>query len=526
MQRVTLSLDRITARAGNRAAGGFDQAEIAELAESIKHQGVLQPLLVIPTDAPGSWELVAGERRWRAAQLAGLTEVPVTVMDDASDVDVELAAIIENVQRADVHPLDESDAYERLRTLGLPVTRIVERVGRSRPHVDGRLRLQNLIGAIRTHWIEQGGLQIGAADQIARLPAVHQQRLWKKVQKDTRVLDGNQLHWWIESTTDLLSAAPFDCGDDSLTTAPACRACPQRFGFDVPLFDDGQEHPDARCGDPGCWKAKVKAHVARTRTALERTDTEYVESGSRKGQIKPYEWSEVDPDAPTDPNDPDYDYTRRAPDPERPVETFLVTDGPNAGRAVQGQRNRSSGAGDGGYVERDWEAERIERERRHAKHLAARHPLFRRYAGYLGGDVDLVGLLTEDSMLWEIAAVTTRGLHGPAQEALNLAFGIEYDPDAEWYERTHRLGEKVAELAQADGGASLVRLVLLACAVRHMDRSRHGDVDDSEDDDFLVNLLESAGLAHADVPSDPVSDPEAEAYADVAEAEGADEPAA
>ena len=210
MQRVVLPLDRITARAGNRAAGGFDEAKLAELAESIKDQGILQPLIVTAAAAPGSYELVAGERRWRAAQIAGLTEVPVTILEGADAAGVELAAIIENIQRDDVHPLDESDAYQRLRGLGLPVARIVERVGRSRPHVDGRLRLQNLIADIRDYWIKEGTLHIGTADQIARLPDVHQQRLWKKVQKDTRVLDGNQLHWWIESTTDLLIHAPFD----------------------------------------------------------------------------------------------------------------------------------------------------------------------------------------------------------------------------------------------------------------------------------------------------------------------------
>ena len=292
-----------------------------------------------------------------------------------------------------------------------------------------------------------------------------------------------------------------------MTAAPACRVCPKRFGFaEFALFDDG-ENPDARCGDPACWKAKVKAHVDRTRTALKRTDTEYVESGSKKGQIKPYEWHEVDPDEP--------------PDPDRPVETFLVTDGPTAGKAVQGQRNPSSGAYGGyGYVERDWEAERIERARRHAEHLAKRHPLFRLYAGHVGGDVDLVGPADRRTrMLWEIASILVRGLHGPAHQALNLAFGIEHDPDVEWHERTHQLGEKVAELAKADGGASLLRLVLLATAVRHMDRSRHGDVDDSEDDDFLVDLLERAGIDHANVPPDAVPGGDAEA-------EGANEPAA
>ena len=74
----------------------------------------------------------------------------------------------------------------------------------------------------------------------------------RRLQKDSRVRDGNGLRWWIESTTDLLSATPFDRRDESLTAAPACGVCPKRLGFDVmPLFDDGGDHPDARCGDPG-----------------------------------------------------------------------------------------------------------------------------------------------------------------------------------------------------------------------------------------------------------------------------------
>lgn len=224
-----------------------------------------------------------------------------------------------------------------------------------------------------------------------------------------------------------------------------------------------------------------------------------------------YEWSEIDPDAPTDPNDPDYDYSR-APDPERPVETFLVTDGPNAGKAVQGQRNRSSG-GYGVGVERDWEAERIERERRYAEYLATRRPLFRRYAGHLDGDVDLVGLLTEEPMLWQLASITARGLSGAANDALYVVFGVEHDPDESWFERAHRLSAKVDELAKTDAG-TVIRLILLACAAHHLDRSRHDD-----DGDFLVELLENAGIDPAAVPPDPVPDPDADA-------EGVDEPAA
>ena len=501
MTRCTVAVDAITARPGNRDAGGFDEDKLNELAASIADLGILQPLLVRRTGAD-RYELVAGERRLRASRIAALTEVPVTVMDDAGDVDVELAAIIENVQRADVHPLDESDAYQRLRALGLPVARIVERVGRSRPHVDGRLRLQKLIGPIREYWIKDGLLDIGAADRIARLPDVHQGRLWKKLQKDTRILDGSGLRWWIESTTDLLIHAPFGWTDEHLTSAPACRACPKRFGIDsIPLFDNGEPSKDERCGDPGCWKAKVKAHVDRSRTALARTDTDYVESGSRKGQIKPYEWYEVS-------TDPEVVAAAgyggpREPDPEIDIETFLVTDGPEAGKVVEGQRQPTRGGIQ--YQERDWEAERREAEARKAAHHAQRAPLFRMFAAHImAPDRDVTAELLHRELLECLAGMAMRN-SSAGMGAVQAALGFTRDPDHGWHEAHEAFLAHLDRSIDEHGTGALIRFILLALAAQHMDRTNHQG-EERDGFDLLVHLLDRAGLPWRELAPDPIPD--------------------
>ena len=89
----------------------FDEAALEELAESLKHQGLLQPILV-RKDGKG-YRIIAGERRWRAAQKAGLTELPV-IIREASDAEAYELALVENIQRADLNPLEEAEAYRRL----------------------------------------------------------------------------------------------------------------------------------------------------------------------------------------------------------------------------------------------------------------------------------------------------------------------------------------------------------------------------------------------------------------------------
>ena len=148
----------------------FGEAELAELTESVRERGVLQPILVRPAlGAAGEYQIVAGERRWRAAQRAGLHTVPVLVrpLDDAEVAEI---GIIENVQREDLNPLEEAQGYRLLldrfhRTQDA----IAKTVGKSRSHVANALRLLNLPPVVREH-LEAGRLSAGHARAIAAAP--------------------------------------------------------------------------------------------------------------------------------------------------------------------------------------------------------------------------------------------------------------------------------------------------------------------------------------------------------------------
>ena len=144
----------------------FADEDMAELAASIRAQGVIQPLLV-RKDGTG-YELVAGERRLRAAKMAGLPEVPV-VIKDVSRAEMLEMSIVENIQRADFNPIEEADAYHRLMTeFGLTQDQAAERVGKSRSAVANFLRLRQLDGTIKTS-IVKNEISMGHARALLSL---------------------------------------------------------------------------------------------------------------------------------------------------------------------------------------------------------------------------------------------------------------------------------------------------------------------------------------------------------------------
>ncbi|MFH1980471.1 MAG: ParB/RepB/Spo0J family partition protein [Pseudomonadota bacterium] len=144
----------------------FMPEELAELAESIRSQGIIQPLLV--RQAESGYELVAGERRLRAARMAGLETVPVVVRD-LSDAEVLEMSIVENIQREDFNPVEESDAYHRLMTeFGLTQDQVATRVGKSRSAVANFLRLRHLPQPIR-EGLADGTLSAGHARALLGL---------------------------------------------------------------------------------------------------------------------------------------------------------------------------------------------------------------------------------------------------------------------------------------------------------------------------------------------------------------------
>lgn len=148
----------------------FGQAELAELAESIRDKGVLQPILVRPHPKDdGVWQIVAGERRWRASQIARLTQVPVIVRE-MDDVAVFEVAIIENVQRADLNPLEEADAYRLLmERFGRTQDAVAGVVGKSRSHVANTLRLLQLPEEV-LWYVRHGKMSAGHARALITAP--------------------------------------------------------------------------------------------------------------------------------------------------------------------------------------------------------------------------------------------------------------------------------------------------------------------------------------------------------------------
>ena len=147
----------------------FDKEALAELAASIKSQGLMQPVL-LRQRPQGGFELVAGERRWRAAGLAGLRAVPA-VIKEVTDQQASVMALIENIQREDLKPLDEAGALQRLQDeFGLTHQEVADAVGKSRAAVTNALRLLNLEAAVR-NLLNDGALEMGHARALIPLPA-------------------------------------------------------------------------------------------------------------------------------------------------------------------------------------------------------------------------------------------------------------------------------------------------------------------------------------------------------------------
>jgi ParB family chromosome partitioning protein len=156
----------------------FDQAALEELAESIKAQGVVQPVVVRPVGS--GYELLAGERRWRAAQMAGLETIPA-VIRELDDQAAAAIGLIENIQREDLNPLEEARALERLiEEFGLTHQEVAQAVGRSRVGVSNLLRLLELNADVK-QLVEEGRLEMGHARALLAVKGAQQSALAERV---------------------------------------------------------------------------------------------------------------------------------------------------------------------------------------------------------------------------------------------------------------------------------------------------------------------------------------------------------
>lgn len=160
----------------------FDQELLQELADSIKEQGMIQPIIVRPF-ADG-YELVAGERRWRASQLAGIDRIPAIVrqMEDRS---VAAVSVIENIQRKDLNPLEEASAFERLcDEFGMTHKAVAEAIGRSRASVTNLMRLLELHDEVKV-LVDKGELEMGHARALLGAPRDRQPEIARRIVKQT-----------------------------------------------------------------------------------------------------------------------------------------------------------------------------------------------------------------------------------------------------------------------------------------------------------------------------------------------------
>jgi len=157
----------------------FDPELLQELSESLSSEGLIQPILVRP-DSHGSYELIAGERRWRAAQLTGFTEIPAIVRQ-LEDQAVASVALIENIQRKDLNPLEEAEALQRLSDeFGLSHKQIAESVGRSRSAVTNLMRLLDLHEEVKA-LIDVGDIDMGHARALLGAPINDQPTIARRI---------------------------------------------------------------------------------------------------------------------------------------------------------------------------------------------------------------------------------------------------------------------------------------------------------------------------------------------------------
>jgi len=278
----------------------FDAAALDELAASIRAQGIAQPILVRPHPGSGQggrFELIVGERRWRAAKLAGLTVIPalVRLLDDIDVIEIQ---IIENLQRADVHPIEEATGYDALMAQRKPggetftADDIAGKVGKSRRYVYNRLQLLKLCPEARDAFFDDK-IDIKKAEAISRIGHHDTQRAALKDIGREHMHSREALSRVRDFYMLALKDAPFDvkCGTyvnpHKKPIAGPCGQCPKRTGANPDLFD-GIDGKDV-CTDIKCFHAKADAAMQIKRAEYEAAGRKVI-SGKDAAAIMPSKW--------------------------------------------------------------------------------------------------------------------------------------------------------------------------------------------------------------------------------------------
>jgi ParB family chromosome partitioning protein len=247
----------------------FDDERLEELAESIRSKGVLSPLLA--RKVKGHFEIVSGARRYRAALRAGLQEVPVRIVAPNDEEALE-TQIIENIQRADVHPFEEAQGFRALierEGARYTLEKIAAKTGKAAAYIARHLRLLDLIPPVAAAFTA-GHIGIEHALLIAKLEAGVQEEALRRCfdgyhaanDAERSLVPVSRLQAWIEQNVYLsLKSVPFSKDDETLVPeAGSCANCPKRTGFNTLLFSEVREDS---CADAACFNRKLDAHIAQ-----------------------------------------------------------------------------------------------------------------------------------------------------------------------------------------------------------------------------------------------------------------------
>lgn len=249
----------------------WEAGALQELAESIKQYGIIQPIVVRKKKSNTGFELISGARRLRAAKIAGLDKVPAIIKNLSDDEALEIQ-IIENLQRQDIHPLEESDSFISLiKTEKYDVKSLAEKIGKSVQYVYSRIRLNNLSWLFKERFAREE-INFAAANLLSRLQLYQQAEILEIFGTRKWEYTVNEIKSYIDNhrcIIDLRKAAPFNLNEYWLNpNVGACACCLKNSGCDTQLFPDSADKQ--LCTDKKCFEMKVKMYYENRKEKLNK----------------------------------------------------------------------------------------------------------------------------------------------------------------------------------------------------------------------------------------------------------------
>lgn len=244
------------------------QSELEALAQSIREHGILQPLTVRKSGK--SFEIICGERRFCSARIAELESVPA-IIQELTDDEARQVMLIENIQRQDIHPMEEALTLQDLKAQGLTIDQLSTKLGKSTIYIQKRMKLLELIPAAQKQFAS-GEIEYSQAIQIARLQEDDQKKVLEHATtgygKDKRLLDSRKLAEYIQSDIMLKFKDAIFKLDDALLVpaAGACDTCPKRTRNRPELFDTAEK--EDKCVDSACFKLKTSTFMENKKAEL------------------------------------------------------------------------------------------------------------------------------------------------------------------------------------------------------------------------------------------------------------------